>query len=222
MEDRKLSRRRFLAWSGGAVAGTLLAACQPKVIEKQVPVEVTKVVKEVEQVEITPTPAPEAPVNLVIWYGAGGAMLDAAKKAGQAWSEQNPNMPAEVVSTPMGAMQTIEKLMSAIAGGTAPDLAQFWDALLSGRLVSPATLEKMWTPHYSTNSKSGQTCYGYGFWLSRENDMPVTMYLLGEDPGVAFFSGYYPRQKILFSLLGNLVDPAWAMFDCIQESIKTA
>ncbi len=105
---------------------------------------------------------------------------------------------------------------------TAPDLAQFWDALLSGRLVSPATLEKMWTPHYSTNSKSGQTYYGYGFWLSRENGMPVTMYMLGEDPGVAFFSGYYPRQKILFSLLGNLVDPAWAMFDCIKESIKAS
>ncbi len=125
MKDRRLSRRRFLLWSGGAAAGTLLAACQPKVVEKkvEVPVEVTKVITEVKEVQVTPTPAPAKPVNLVIWYGAGGAMLDAAKKAGQAWSEQNPTMPAEVVSTPMGAMQTIEKLMSAIAGGTAPDLA---------------------------------------------------------------------------------------------------
>ncbi|MDI7274798.1 MAG: ABC transporter substrate-binding protein [Anaerolineae bacterium] len=121
MRDCGLSRRSFLRWSGTAAAASILAACQPKVVEKkvEVPVEVTKVVVE----QVTPTPAPPEAVDLVIWYGAGGAMLDAAKKAAQAWTDANPLMPAELVSTPIGAMQTIEKLMSAIAGGTAPDLA---------------------------------------------------------------------------------------------------
>ncbi len=105
---------------------------------------------------------------------------------------------------------------------TAPDLAKFWQALRAGRLVSPATLERLWTPHYQTNAKSGESFYGYGFWLSRKNDTPLTMYMLGEDPGVTFFSGYYPRQKVLFSLLGNIVDPAWEMFDCVKEIIKAS
>jgi multiple sugar transport system substrate-binding protein len=43
MNTRKLSRRDFLFLTGGAAAGSVLAACQPQVIEKtvEVPVEVT-------------------------------------------------------------------------------------------------------------------------------------------------------------------------------------
>ena len=53
----QLSRRQFLLWAGSAASATLLAACQPKVVEKivketvEVEKEVTKIVeKEVEKV----------------------------------------------------------------------------------------------------------------------------------------------------------------------------
>ena len=105
---------------------------------------------------------------------------------------------------------------------SAPDLSKFWDALLAGQLVKPVTLERMFTPHYQTNAQSGESFYGYGFWLSRQNNEPLACYMLGEDPGVAFLSAYYPGKKILFSLLGNIIDPAWEMFDCIKELIKAA
>ena len=72
MKERKLSRRDFLLLSGGAAAGTVLAACQPQVIEKtvEVPVEVTKIVTEVEEVEVpvevevTAVPPPQEPVTI--------------------------------------------------------------------------------------------------------------------------------------------------------------
>jgi len=56
MKGRKLNRRDFLFLSGGAAAGTLLAACQPQVVEKTV--EVTKIVTEMEEVEKLVTAEP--------------------------------------------------------------------------------------------------------------------------------------------------------------------
>jgi multiple sugar transport system substrate-binding protein len=49
VKQHKLNRRDFLLLSGGAAAGTMLAACQPQVVEKTV--EVTKIVTEIEEVE---------------------------------------------------------------------------------------------------------------------------------------------------------------------------
>ncbi len=50
MEKKRIARRQFLVYSGLATAGTVLAACQPQVVEKivkeTVQVEVEKVVKE--------------------------------------------------------------------------------------------------------------------------------------------------------------------------------
>ena len=50
MEKQKLSRRDFLLLSGTAAAGTLLAACQPEVVERTV--EVEKVVEQTVEVEV--------------------------------------------------------------------------------------------------------------------------------------------------------------------------
>jgi anaerobic selenocysteine-containing dehydrogenase len=52
MEKKRIARRQFLVYSGLATAGTVLAACQPQVVEKivketvVVKEEVEKVVKE--------------------------------------------------------------------------------------------------------------------------------------------------------------------------------
>jgi multiple sugar transport system substrate-binding protein len=91
MLTRRLARREFLVASGLATAATLLAACQPKVVEKivketvEVQVEkvvaqtvvvekekeVTKVVEKEKVVEkaVTNTPAPRAAVTIVTQHG---------------------------------------------------------------------------------------------------------------------------------------------------------
>ena len=93
MATRRMARRDFLAMSGLATAATLLAACQPKVVEKIVKEtvvvekekvvektivvekqkEVTKVVEKEKVVEkaVTNTPAPRAAAKIVFQFCSG-------------------------------------------------------------------------------------------------------------------------------------------------------
>ncbi len=104
---------------------------------------------------------------------------------------------------------------------TAADLARFWDALLGHRLLSEATVAKMLTPHWPTKA-TGDEYYGYGLWIRQENGLPRVYAMIGDDPGVAFFSGFYPAQQIQFTLMGNMADAAWAMLRCITGILKGA
>lgn len=105
---------------------------------------------------------------------------------------------------------------------TVHDLARFWDALIGNRLLGQATVARMLTPHWSTNPDDDETHYGYGIWIAQEKGEPQVYYMLGEDPGVSFFSSFYPFKQIQFSLLGNTVAATDAMFDCIAPILKTA
>ena len=97
MKAKSMTRRDLLRWMGLGVAGSLVAACQPKVVERIVekPVErvvtqivkevvketvivegkekvVTKIVEKVVEKVVTNTPAPEAPVQIMFvesWFG---------------------------------------------------------------------------------------------------------------------------------------------------------
>lgn len=88
-----LSRRRFLKAAGLGVTASLLAACQPKVVEKivketvEVEKEVEKIVKETVIVEgeakvvekvVTTTPAAEAPMEILTWRWVPGTAGSAA------------------------------------------------------------------------------------------------------------------------------------------------
>jgi D-alanyl-D-alanine carboxypeptidase len=105
---------------------------------------------------------------------------------------------------------------------TAHDLARFWDALLGYRLLSRATVTKMLTPYWRTDPSDEKTHYGYGLWIAQEQGEPRVYYMLGEDPGVSFFSGFYPIKQIQFSLLGNTVAATDSMFNCIAPILKAA
>lgn len=104
---------------------------------------------------------------------------------------------------------------------TAPDLARFWDALVGYRLLGRATVDKMLTPHWPTNPDDDESHYGYGIWMEQKKGQAHVYYLLGEDPGVAFFSGFYPTGRIQFSLIGNTVAATWPMLECITPILKT-
>lgn len=71
MKSEKLSRREFLGLAASAAAGTVLAACQPQVIErtvevtKEVEVERTVVVRE--EVQVTAAPPPQPAGQLIFW-----------------------------------------------------------------------------------------------------------------------------------------------------------
>jgi len=112
---------------------------------------------------------------------------------------------------------------------TLADLARFWDSLLGrpaapngARLLSPTVLQQMLTLRAQTNpSPTAETAYAYGLWISRQDGALRAWYMLGEDPGAAFFSAHYPAQDLEFTLIGNLVPNAWAMFDAMKQQLPT-
>lgn len=98
---------------------------------------------------------------------------------------------------------------------TVGDLAKFWDALFGCHLIGAESLRQMLTPHLPAGSESGRVYYGYGLWIGMNGGSPEELYMLGEDPGVAFYSGYFPENRLLFSLVGNVSEPAFRMLQSL-------
>ena len=142
MEERNsrshITRRQLLTWGAVAGMGTLLAACQPKVVEKVVketvvvekekPVEVTKIVEKEKEVTkvvqqlITPMPAPPRKIKMTFFVAWGGEYGQKNDEIAQMWVKNNPNVQIETVPG-----QGNQELVVAVAGGTPPDIShQYW------------------------------------------------------------------------------------------------
>lgn len=100
------------------------------------------------------------------------------------------------------------------------DLARFWDALMGFRILTEAPVEKMLTPYWRTNPESEKSHYGYGLWIAREEGATLAYSMVGEDPGVAFFSAFDPGRRIQFSVLGNTVAATWPMLRCMTPILR--
>ncbi len=100
---------------------------------------------------------------------------------------------------------------------TAPDVARFWDALMCNILLSPETTSEMLSLKAIEDEDQG---YGYGIWLRRSSDGAPAPYLMGEDPGVSFFSRLYPRDRLLLTVIGNTDSAAWPVARALDEFIR--
>lgn len=87
---------------------------------------------------------------------------------------------------------------------TAADVHAFWDALLSGRIVSPATVSEMTRPHSDVPEKSMR--YGLGFWLDGTSD---AVSIHGFDPGVGFVSVHDAARRLTYTVISNQTRGAW-------------
>ena len=126
----KLTRRSFLGLVSGAAAGTLLAACQPQVVERTVEVEVTREVeveKEVEvevEREVVVTAPPEEIKGVELWTGFGqGRMADAMAGAIERFDADTGFITNHIV-IPWGDIRT--KVIAATAAGNPPDVYRGW------------------------------------------------------------------------------------------------
>jgi len=100
----------------------LLAACGTAATPVAVPQTVV-VTQEVQQV-VTATPAPAGPVTLTFWnaYSATAEEPYVEKTLIPAFEASHPNITVQAVNIPYD--QFHQKLLTAIAGGTAPDVAR--------------------------------------------------------------------------------------------------
>ncbi len=103
------------------VLTVLLAACAPTTTPTPVTVKETVPATVVVTQVVTPTPEPAGPVTISFWHGYNPVeteMLD--KTLIPAFEAAYPNIKVESVAVPYDEFR--RKLLTAIAGGTAPDL----------------------------------------------------------------------------------------------------
>jgi CubicO group peptidase (beta-lactamase class C family) len=100
---------------------------------------------------------------------------------------------------------------------TAADMGRFWKILFEKRYFKENILQEMLEPQIKVSTE-GSTQYGLGVWI---NDITPfrCYYVTGEDPGVNFYSAFYPEIKLQITLLGNSEGPVWPMSKIIRNEI---
>jgi CubicO group peptidase (beta-lactamase class C family) len=101
------------------------------------------------------------------------------------------------------------------AYSTAADLHHLWEALHSGRVVSPDTLELMVTPRSDWPEESRR--YGLGFHLHETGD---AVWLEGYDAGVSFTSLHEPEQDVTYTVISNWTDGAWPIIELLNNHLQ--
>lgn len=81
---------------------------------------------------------------------------------------------------------------------TAADIATFWEALFTGRIVSTAAVELMVRPR--SDSPEDSLRYGLGFWLAPSGHAVL---LEGFDPGVNFRSIHDRTRSLTYTMISN-------------------
>lgn len=100
---------------------------------------------------------------------------------------------------------------------TAPDWANFWDALLSHKLLSPAMTEAMRQPHISCGHEKLDKRYGYGIWLTYRDDAIYERYVVGADFGVGMVSARFPAYDVEMTILDNTGEGVWGLWGALVK-----
>jgi len=99
---------------------------------------------------------------------------------------------------------------------TAADVSAFWEALLAGRVVSPASLAEMVRPHSDWPEESRR--YGLGLHLQPTGD---GIFLEGYDAGVSFASLHWPSSATTCTVISNWSDGAWPVVRVLSDRFAT-
>src|SRR5256885_10501584 len=84
---------------------------------------------------------------------------------------------------------------------TVDDMARFAIAVMSGQLVQPDTLTKMWTKPKTRDGNESE--YGFGFLIGEKNGQ-LRVYNDGSQAGTRTFLFMMPQQKFAICLMTNL------------------
>jgi CubicO group peptidase (beta-lactamase class C family) len=93
------------------------------------------------------------------------------------------------------------------AGGaftTIVDVEKFWLCLFKTQLIGQDMLKEMMSPQGGQN-------YGYGMWLSQDDQNNYIPYFQGCDPGVSFISMYDWHKEVMITIVSNFGDDVWKM-----------
>jgi CubicO group peptidase (beta-lactamase class C family) len=107
---------------------------------------------------------------------------------------------------------------------TVEDLQVWNQALDNHTLVSQKSLDMMFAPYVSTCPSKGcpdpyiTSDYGYGWNVSREKNLRLVTWHMGEEWGFVAFNGRYPESKVSIIVLSNLktANP-WAIASTLEN-----
>jgi len=85
------------------------------------------------------------------------------------------------------------------------DLALFGDAMITGKVVKPATLDLLWTSQRTTDGKP--TGYGIGWVVATDSAGRKSVRHSGGSDGGTALLVLYPQQRIVFAFLFNSDGP---------------
>lgn len=84
---------------------------------------------------------------------------------------------------------------------TAGDLYKWNNALLAGKLVQPATLEKAYTPYRLLDGK--YSSYGYGWFIDQQGGKKC-IHHEGQTSGFITLEKYFPQEEVYVAILTNV------------------
>ena len=102
---------------------------------------------------------------------------------------------------------------------TAADMNSFWKALLDHKLLSEENTRQMLTPQAVKDEEKG-FYYGFGVWIKKPEDHPMTYYVEGMDPGVSMISACAADRSFMLHILGNTNRSVWQIYRAITALIK--
>ena len=174
----QLTRRSMLKWGLLGTSACVLAACAPKVVEK----EVTKVVEKI----VTPTTAAKAPaatVNIVCWVNQPWARTEGLwDSVIQEYEETYPGVKVESLIIAFADYEP--KMLTALAGGTVGDLLEVHpvhnaNMALKGALMPLDDL----MPTLGVESSDFTKAWDYNVWRGRRWAIPRA-----DNPGVLMYN----------------------------------
>jgi CubicO group peptidase (beta-lactamase class C family) len=98
------------------------------------------------------------------------------------------------------------------AYSTVADIAAFWRALLSGRIIPPRWVAEMVRPRSDVPAISRR--YGLGLWLHESSEIVL---LDGYDAGVSFQSSHDPGTGTTRTVISNTSEGAWDMAELLAN-----
>ena len=98
---------------------------------------------------------------------------------------------------------------------TSADVARFWTALTSGRIVTMETLSDMCKPRSGPDSGEPD-CYGLGFWLKADSP---EMTMAGGDAGVSFWSSHHPELGTTATVISTTMGSAQPIIEVVKSGL---
>ncbi|WP_440109571.1 serine hydrolase domain-containing protein [Paenibacillus sp. QZ-Y1] len=99
---------------------------------------------------------------------------------------------------------------------TAPDMIQFWEALLGYQLLSEESTKQLLTPHAHYKDEK---YYGQGVWINHKGEGIFKMHVMGFDPGVSFMSSVYPDHDVQLVVISNKESGPYPVTLAVEEAL---